>query len=284
MDPHDQHRDDGVGASLFALAAAFAAPIAAIATWNLHDAGHSEAPLVAAGIAGACLSAGLIVGLRFGWRLTIAGGVVAIGAGTAVGLFGSTALYRAQCGAAALESGVVLRQVTYSQQQRVEQGLPLDVPVALGFADGSFIDAPLDASWCNARTPRDVRIGPYSLADLRAGRVSMDQLRAAATVAPGAWEFVGPFAISHEAEAYRSMHRDIIVGFAVFEEYEGVAAWNIATAEGAIMLTSGLDQLVEFVRADLAARRELGLAPPPEVGPIAIGMARLRVMEAEEEG
>jgi hypothetical protein len=278
MDPHDQNRNGGIGASLFALAAAFAAPIAAIVTWNLHDAGHREAPLVAAGIAGACLSAALVIGLRHGWRLALAGGVVAIGAGTAVGLFGLTALHRAQCGVAMLDSGVVLRQVTVSQHERVQQGLPLDVPVALGFADGTFVDAPLNASWCNLRTPHDVRIGPYSLADLRAGRVSLDQLRAAATVAPGAWEFVGPFAVSHEAEAYRSERANLIVGFCVFP-FDEPEHWVIVFANG-FFAPYRPGHLADVLRADRAARLELGLAPPPEVGPIAVGMARLRELEA----
>jgi len=263
-------------------------PPSIIIAVDLFGAGREMHSLLAAAVAGgliACTVIGVISALRGRQSRPLVAGAVLLIASVFVAGIALPALQRGRCGARSLRAMVALQELIGLQQSRIGDDLALHTPLALAVAEGAIDHEAFMASWCNARDAHDVRIGPYSLQDLWTGRASLEDLTlAASTTTMSAWEFVGPFAVSHEAAAYQSGRPDVVVGFEIFLVDEYDHGWNLATANGNVQPVSEGDDLAELLGADLAARCELGLDPPPEVGPIAIGMARLRAMEAEEDG
>ncbi|MFG0273948.1 MAG: hypothetical protein ACF8QF_02710 [Phycisphaerales bacterium] len=174
--------------------------------------------------------------------------------------------------------------LSYHQRafEAIEVGEEFPASIALWVADGEVSDTFFTTPLCGRFMLNDIQVGEWTLGNLQRGDVTRAQLgEAAQRLLPGDWERVGPFLVCRDAGAIRSRHPGLIIGFQ-HEAEPNREYWAFVFANSRTG-TYWANHLDFIVAADAAARRELGLSPIPEVGPIAIEMARIRAMETPEE-
>lgn len=121
-----------------------------------------------------------------------------------------------------------------------------------------------------------VRIGQYTLADLDAGRVTLDELKAEAEAVaarkPKRWEQMGTFWISHDPAIWQAFDSQVIGGF-MLEQNVGSRSRVISRvfADGHVESlhlgpTSDVNDRedLDYLKSNLAATKRLSLPLPPK--------------------
>lgn len=254
-----------------------------VALIHAQTTDSARGPMVLAGVSGALgvlvlRGAATAVSQRR-WGLLVGLAIAGLTTGM-LGEFAATTLGRARCCAAVMRPLVAMKQFHTAAYSALQDGRSLPESYTVWLAASNIDAESLAADMCFQRSLLNAQVGPWTIRDFREGRLTIEELQAAASVSqPGDWEFVGHFLLSREKDALTTLDGRVIVGTEVQRSRADDTCWMMVFADNTAQLVAD-SELAEAVRRDRDARNERGLTPTPKVGPIAIGMARLRELEA----
>jgi hypothetical protein len=181
--------------------------------------------------------------------------------------------YRLMCGAFSIMSESDVRMMALMMQEAARRDAPMPDSILVEWLRLQGTSPGVLAHPCSSCRPSMVRVGRFTLADYRSGRVTLDQLaaeaRAEAERSPGRWEQLGTVWFLHDARVWAPDAPVMICAFVIDEPYVNDPRVGAVMSDGTReMIRDWYDQedrayAGSQLRPKLATARELGVPDPP---------------------